>query len=221
MARSAAKERVRDARQTMYQGLVLDAAEAVFAEHGYDAAKVQSMAAAAGVSLATLYATFETKWDIYRAVHARRLEALHAAVSARGAAAGGPLDWMLSGIDAYVEFHMQHPNYLRMHLREGHAWATAATLRSPEQLSAWQEGLQTVARAFELGIASGIYVDDERPLLMARTMMAMHQVRLADWVAGGMQESVAAVTAKMHRQFIRTFCRPDIADARLVDEKAQ
>jgi AcrR family transcriptional regulator len=209
MSKSNPRSRLRDARQTMYQGLILDAAEAVFADHGYEAAKVQSIAAAAGVSLATLYASFPTKWDVYRAVHARRLEALLAAIRARGAQADGPLERMLSGIDAYVEFHMRHPDYLRMHLQEGHAWATASTLRSPEQIGAWKDGLQRIAKAFTIGIRTGLYVDDEPPLLMARTMMAMHQVRLADWVATGMKESVESVTEKMHRQFIRTFCRPE------------
>jgi AcrR family transcriptional regulator len=208
---TAAKERLRDARQTMYRELILDAAEAVFAEHGYEAAKVQSMAEAAGVSLATLYAAFATKWDIYRAVHARRLDALLACIRDSGAEAEGPLEQMLSGIDAYVEFLLRHPDYLRMHLQEGHAWAAPHTLRSPEQITAWQEGLERTAESFAMGVRAGIYIDDEPPLFMARTMMAMHQVRLADWVAGDMKEPVDEVTHRLHRQFIRTFCRPEIA----------
>jgi AcrR family transcriptional regulator len=215
MAKSTAQSRLRDARQNMYQGLVLDAAETVFAEHGYEAAKVQSIAAAAGVSLATLYAAFPTKSDVYRAVHARRLGALLSAIDARAAGAAGPLELMFLGIDAYVEFHMRHPDYLRMHLQEGHAWATPGTLRSPEQLGAWTAGMQQVARAFEAGIRAGLYLDDESPTLLARTMMAMHQVRLAEWVATGMKDSVEEVTQKMHRQFLRTFCRPEVAAERL------
>jgi len=212
--KSAAKDRLRDARQSMYQALVLDAAETVFAEHGYEAAKMQTIAAAAGVSLATLYAAFATKWDIYRAVHARRLGALLAIIRARGAAADEPLERMLSGIDAYVEFHMRHPDYLRMHLREGLPWAEASRFRSPEQVTAWTEGVQRMAKAFAIGIRAGIYLDDDSPQLMARTLMAMHQVRLADWVAGGMKESVADVTRKMHRQLLRTFCRPEALSQR-------
>lgn len=213
--KSTAQSRLRDARQQMYQGLVLDAAEAIFAEHGYEAAKVQSIAAAAGVSLATLYAAFPTKWDVYRAVHARRLDDMLAAIRALDIAAEEPLDQMLAGIDAYVEFHMRHPDYLRMHLQEGHAWATGSSLRSPEQIAAWKEGLQLIATAFEAGIRGGLFVDEEPPLLMARTMMAMHQVRLADWVASGMKERVADVTAKIRRQFIRTFCRLEVVSERL------
>jgi AcrR family transcriptional regulator len=209
--KSSAQSRLRDARQTMYQGLVLDAAEGVFAEHGYEAAKVQSIAAAAGVSLATLYAAFPTKWDVFRAVHTRRLGDLLAAIRVLDVETREPLDRMQQGIDAYVEFFMSHPDYLRMHLQEGLAWATGHALRSPEQVAAWREGLQRVAKLFEAGIRAGICIDDDPPLLMARTMMAMHQVRLADWVDNGMKESVADVTQQMRREFVRVFCRPGIA----------
>ena len=212
MAKSTAQSRLRGARKNMYQDLILDAAEVEFADQGYEATKVQSIAVAAGVSLATLYATLPTKRDIYRAVHARRLEALFAAVSTQGDNAEGPLELMLAGIDLYIEFHMRHPHYLRMHLQEGHAWPTPGELRSPEQMMAWKVGLSRVAEMFEIGVRAGIFVEHEPPLLMARTMMAMHQVRLADWVAAGMKEPIEAVLEKIHRQFIRTFCRPEFAE---------
>jgi AcrR family transcriptional regulator len=210
-----AKTKIRDARQALYREHILDAAERVFADLGYEAAKVVSMAAAAGVSLATIYASFETKWEIYRAVHARRTAALGDFVRARGAIDGDPLDRMLAGITAYIEFHMNHPNYLRMHLRDGNAWSMSSTLQSDEQREAWGTGLKMVVKAFENGVRSDLYIDDERPELMARTMIAMHQVRLADWVDRGMKESVLELTEAVHRQFIRTFCRPAVARDRL------
>ena len=85
MSRRAAKEKLKDARQALYQEHILDAAEQIFAELGYEEAKVVAMAKAAGVSLATVYSTFATKWEIYRAVHARRTAALRAHLSAREA----------------------------------------------------------------------------------------------------------------------------------------
>ena len=213
MSRSAAKEakeKIRGARQALYREHILDAAERVFADHGYEAAKVVEMAAAAGVSLATIYASFETKWEIYRAVHARRTEVLNALVRERVTQGSGPLDRMLGGMSASIEFHMENPNYLRMHLREGHAWSASASMQSPEQLEAWRAGLRMVIKAFESGIHAGLYVDDERPELMARTMIALLQVRLADWVDHGMKESVEEVRESVYRQFIRTFCKPGI-----------
>jgi AcrR family transcriptional regulator len=215
MSRTAAKEKMRGARQALYREHILDAAERVFADHGYEAAKVVSMAAAAGVSLATIYASFETKWEIYRAVHARRTEALAEYVRDRGAAEGGPLERMLGGVGAYIQFHMENTNYLRMHLREGHAWSAASSLQSPEQLDAWSAGLKMVTEAFQAGIRNGLYIDDERPEFLARTMIAMHQVRLADWVDRGMKDSVDQVKESVARQFIRSFCKPDVAREQL------
>lgn len=215
MSRPAAKDRIRDARQAMYRDHILDAAEEVFAEHGYEAAKVQSVAAQAGVSLATLYGVFETKWDLYRAVHARRTGALQEFIRERGDVPGDVLDRMLAGVSAYIEFHMTHRGYLRMHLREGHVWSTSSTLTAPEQVEAWESGLRYMAKAFALGVKAGIFVDYERPELMARTNLALSQVRLADWVDRGMKESVEELNAAIHKQFIRTFCKPEVVIARL------
>jgi AcrR family transcriptional regulator len=212
--RENAREKMRDARQALYREHILDAAERVFADHGFEAAKVVSMASAAGVSLATIYASFETKWDIYRAVHARRTEALARYVRERGSVPGELLERMLAGISAYITFHMENPNYLRMHLREGQAWATASVLQSPEQQAAWNEGLEMITAAFEAGIRAGVYVDEDPPELMARTMIAMHQVRLADWVNRGMKESVLELTQAVHRELVRTFCTPAFARAK-------
>lgn len=218
MSRPAARDRIRDARHAMYREHILDAAEQVFAEHGYETSKVQAVASAAGVSLATLYGVFETKWDLYRGVHERRTTALHEYVRVRGEVEGDLLDRMLQGITAYIEFHMQHTSYLRMHLRERHVWSTSATLESPEQIEAWTRGLGMMSKAFELGQQAGIYHRDDRPEVMARTNLSMHQVRLADWVDRGMTDGVDEITSKVHRQFIRVFCTARVVRERLGDE---
>ena len=60
-------------KRELYREAVLDAAERVFGDEGYEATKVQRIAAESGLSLTTLYSVFESKWEIYRAVHRRRL----------------------------------------------------------------------------------------------------------------------------------------------------
>lgn len=202
----------------MYREHILDAAEVVFAENGYDSAKVQAVASSSGVSLATLYGVFETKWDLYRAVHDRRTKMLHEHVRERGETGDDPLDRMLEGIAAYIEFHMAHPTYLRMHLRDKHVWSSATTLQSPEQIGAWERGLGMMSKAFALGQEAGLYHRDEAPDLMSRTTLAMHQVRLADWVERGMTDTPAEVMAKVSRQFIRAFCTQRVVQARLGEE---
>ncbi len=217
MSGTELKGRVRDARQAMYREVILDAAEEVFAEHGYEATKVQAVAAAAGVSLATLYGVFTKKWDLYRALHERRIRALMEHVSVQAPLdTGDPLPTMLAGIRVYLRFHIDNPSYLRMHLREGNAWASGTFLRSPEQMDAWRAGLALMAAAFRAGIERGVFVADD-PERMARTAVAMPQVRLADWVERGMTESIDEVARHVQQQFIRSVCVPERVPALLAE----
>ena len=51
-------------KRELYREAVLDAAERVFGDEGYEATKVQRIAAESGLSLTTLYSVFESKWEI-------------------------------------------------------------------------------------------------------------------------------------------------------------
>ncbi|MBC7174148.1 MAG: TetR/AcrR family transcriptional regulator [Polyangiaceae bacterium] len=209
MSATELKGRVKDARVAMYREVILDAAEEVFAENGYEAAKVQAVAASAGVSLATLYGVFTKKWDLYCALHERRIAQLMERIGSRGVFEEvDPLTRLLDGVDGYLEFHMEHPTYLRMHLQDGLAWASGGNARSPEQARAWSMGVMLMTAAFQAGIDAGIFVADD-PGRMARTAIAMHQVRLGDWIDSGMSEPIAEVAAQVRRQFVRAFCVPE------------
>ncbi len=215
----ARKPGVRAARDSAYRELIVDSAERVFATHGYEETKVQLIAAEVGMSLATIYRLYGGKWELFRAVHDRRGEQLMARTVARIQAAAGPgvtpLDVILDGLDAYIRYMTTHRCYLKMHLDEGGAWAAGGKLRSQEQVDLWNTGLELVGRLFGQGIAAGQLVADDTPELMGRTMIAMHQVRLADWVDGGMQGDVDELIRGVQRQFVRAFCRPGVASARL------
>ena len=64
---------LKERKQELYREVILDAAEGVFANEGYDAAQVTQIAKSAGLSLTTLYRVLPSKWEIYRAVNQRRL----------------------------------------------------------------------------------------------------------------------------------------------------
>lgn len=75
--------------------LILDAAEAVFADSGFDGATTRAIAEAAGVNPALIHYHFKSKEQLFEAVFARRSEeinarrrALLAAVMGRGEEAG-------------------------------------------------------------------------------------------------------------------------------------
>ena len=212
--------RLQEARQEMYRAHILDVAEEVFAEFGFEGTQVKMVAAHAQISLSTLYGRFPNKMELYRAVHGRRLEALMKRVSVVGIEYAGPLKQMLAAIEVYIGFHMEHPNYLKMHLREGNAWSQAHGLLSPEQRMNWEAGLKRMAKTFKAGMKTGVFAKDT-PLLAARTTNAMHQVALSQWVDDGMRMKPGTVIARIHAQFIRAFCAPEKIIELLSDYKAR
>lgn len=213
-SQSTIHERVRDAKAASYADLILDVAEEAFARDGFEGAPVKDVAARAAVSLATVYAHFPTKMDLYRAVHGRRLAALAEALGAAGGDPSDPLDLLLASMRVYVTFHMTHPTWLRMHLREGNAWSSDDRLRSPEQTRAYARGIRAMVRAFRAGIDAGVFVDDD-PVLLARTTNAMSQVALSRWVDEGMKEASDPLVRRMQHRFVRAFCVPERVPALL------
>jgi AcrR family transcriptional regulator len=193
-----------DAREALYRGLILEAAESTFAEHGVDGSKMEEIADAAGLSLGTVYAVFRGKSAIVDALHETRLrELLQRAVAvARGLE--NPLEMLTAGVRAYVEYFLAHPDYLRMYVGEGSSWGMRVQGGSA-RAAAGEEGHAMQERLFRRGIESGIFFPGD-PDRMARTMVAMQQVRLADWLADGMRDDPETVVSEMELQLRRAFC---------------
>jgi AcrR family transcriptional regulator len=199
----------RDRRRRVHEELILDAAEAVFAERGLDAAKVQEIADEAGFSLGTLYKLFRGKAEIVSRVHERRGDALFAAGEAAIAEAGHPLTRLLGFVTAYLHELVAHPDYLRMHLGDASAWGFGDRFASRSQLRAWRRGFDLEVGLFEEGIARGVFLDRD-PALQVRMMAAVQQVQLAHWLEGGMRIEPSRLIGEMRIDFVRCFCRPEV-----------
>jgi len=201
------RQRLKQARRALYREAIVTAAEGEFAAHGYDAAKVQDIARAAGVSLATFYAVFPKKWDAYRAVQSEGLAALMQQVGRAVLGASDAFGRLRAGLEGYLRFHMARPAFLRLQLRERVPWGTTDELRTPEQTRAWEAGLRMLVAAFEEGMGDGTFRRDD-PELCARTATAMSQVRLALWEGRGMQQPPDALAYEAMQQFVRAFAEP-------------
>jgi AcrR family transcriptional regulator len=217
-------KRLRDARAAMYTELILEAATVVFAREGYDATKVQNVAKEASISLGTLYEVFPGKFEIWRAIHERHLEALFQETLTQMARAGGAdlVDHLLIGLEAYLGYLVDHPDYLRLHLLDGSAWALGTGLRSHVQVEAWERGKRLMTDLVARGIDEGVLVKED-PELLAQIMIGMHQVRLAHWVKGGMKTAPGEVVAGIQAHTIRAFFVSSIvkrALARLAKRRA-
>lgn len=175
---------IRDARREMYRQQILTAAEFEFARSGFFDAKVSSIAATADLSLATLYKSFTGKDDIWNALSAQRMNELVGLTRKASESIESPLEKMLAGVRAQVEFFVDHPNFLRLNIAEGWSWATATESGRGGQKQVWRDGIEMMTRAAETAHAAG-ELNEVKPAIVARLAIASLQVWLTDWADSG------------------------------------
>jgi TetR/AcrR family transcriptional regulator len=108
------RERLRQQRAELSRTHILDAAEEVFAIHGYHDATIRQIAQVAGFSPAAVYGFVDSKEDLVSAIldrHAKALMELHAGVLARNDRTPQQLEAI---VDIQVEYHLAHPNFGRL-----------------------------------------------------------------------------------------------------------
>lgn len=107
-------------RRARTRKALIEAARAVFAEKGFDAASTPEIAAAAGVSRGALYHHFEDKKALFRAVvEAMQADAL-AALTAAAGAAGEPVEALKAGAKAWIDT-ASAPDFIRIVMIDGPA----------------------------------------------------------------------------------------------------
>ncbi len=119
---------------------ILDAAEKVFAEHGYDGARVDVVAAASSYNKGLIFRYFGSKLDLYAAVIRRADEQTRllqeqsiAPLLDRAAAldAGSLRDLLQTYLKAYFDYLLAHPQIARIYLWEmAEGWKTYAQIVS-------------------------------------------------------------------------------------------
>ncbi len=206
MGRLNPKDGAKRAKAEMYRRLILEAAEGIFASAGFEDAKIQDIAQAAGLSQGTLYTVFPGKAEVYEAIQEQRgreiLESIFRALQGYE----GVLDAAMRGIEAYVRSLIERPAYLKMHLREGLSWTERASMRSDEQLATWERGISLAVDLLAKGIQNGYFHGDNPPEILLKMMIASHQVQLKDWLDRGAQASeVDTLIARMQSHFVRAF----------------
>lgn len=195
----AVKKRVRkarDLREELYHGLVLAAAEQEFAEHGFELARVQRVAEAAGLSVGTLYNLFDGKEELYLAVHKARGGELTQRIVAALGLGGAPLERIARAVEAFVKFSFEHPAYLRVQLRGGISWSSTPAHLPASALKTWKSAIGAAVAICQQGILDG-YLIDEDPLRMVRTIAGIHQAHMSHWLEDGLREEPAVVSARV------------------------
>ena len=109
----------------------------------------------------------------------------------------------------YLTYFMERPDYLRMYLDDGANWGVRNSMdRESRRAAVWADGVAQLASIFERGIADGVF-EPGSPNRLARVMLAMQQVVLADWFEDGMSDSAEEPLNEVEVLLRRTFCTLD------------
>jgi AcrR family transcriptional regulator len=202
------KDSAKRAKTEAYRRLLLESAEQVFAEHGFDAAKIQDIAQGAGLSLGTLYTVFPGKTEIYTAIQVARGAEVLREIQAAMEEHEGVLERALRGIAAYVQALVGRRHYLRMHLREGLSWTERSFLRTGPEVATWELGIALAVGLLRQGIERGFLHADDPPELLLKMLIASHQAQLQDWLDRGADPAeIDALIQRMQAYFRRAFVR--------------
>lgn len=204
--KSSATSRLDDARMQMYQDLIFESAECVFGAKGFDGATMQDIAAEAGVSLKTVYASYPGKRELYGAIMNERGRAMLEAVDSARAAANTPLEKLGDGTRAFVRFLFEHEDWMKIHARSRLSWAIRPENDAAARL--WDEGQASHEQLVIEGIEAGVFRDDE-PLETAIMIHAMTRVQVAHAMARG-ETDAEAVADRLVRRILRMVCRDGV-----------
>jgi len=131
---------------------ILDAASSVFAEKGFAGARVDDIAARAGINKAMLYYHVGDKTALYSAVLLRNFERVRVALDEALATGGSARARLEAVITALTNMVQRHPDHPRMMLRE---IASGAASLEPEVLAAMLEVVGVVRALIAEGTAAG------------------------------------------------------------------
>lgn len=104
----------RQARGDATRQAILSAAEQVFADVGYAAARLEDVAQVVGIRRPSIVYYFPGKQQLYDAVEAEIFAAMHAFVTERMVGAEKPMDRLLALFDAWLDFLVQRPTAARI-----------------------------------------------------------------------------------------------------------
>ncbi len=201
------RDQTREARRGLYRQLLLDAAETAFARQGIAQTKMEELAEAAGPSLGTVYSVYRGKAEIVDALHEARLREIFAASLIAEREEPKALDSLVAGVRAYVGYFLDRPDYLRMYVEDGTSWGVRASMaHHPRRAAVWSDGIAQLAAIFERGMQEGVFERGD-PDRMARMMIAMQQVQLADWLEEGMARAPDLLISEIEAQVRRSFCK--------------
>lgn len=113
-ARRAVREVARQPRGDVTRQAILDAAERIFANVGYAAARLEDVAQEVGIRRPSIVYYFPGKQQLYDEVEADIFAAMHDFVQERMAGVEAPMERLLTLLDAWLDFLVLRPTAARI-----------------------------------------------------------------------------------------------------------
>ncbi|MCL2768553.1 MAG: TetR family transcriptional regulator [Solirubrobacterales bacterium] len=137
---------------------ILDAAESLFLDAGYQATTVEQIAERADVALGSLYGHFAGKEGVYAALVLRAVDTVERCTDDAWAASGDPVGRLLGVSEAYLRFAREHPGLFRFFRFPPPGVPAGGPMVAAAERVARRVGdeVQRVTEAIEEGLAVGI-----------------------------------------------------------------
>jgi len=149
--------------------LILDVAEALIAEKGYDATSVRAVAKAAGVNVAMISYYFGSKEKMMEALVACRISALRLSLEEISQQEEvNELDKLLMVADLYIRQFITNQRFHRIMAHE--AWIHKQEQTSPMILAAKRENFALIKKIIDAGVRKGLFRKNIDPVMMFMTL---------------------------------------------------
>lgn len=144
MENAPQKDSRRNGRGEQTRDRILDAAEELFANLGFAAARLEDVAQAVGIRRASIVYYFRNKQELYEATEARIFTALQEECDRQLAGKGGARDRLEAVADAWLNFMVARPSAARLILRncaDVYPGGTDPVQFSQSALHIWEQAL--------------------------------------------------------------------------------
>jgi len=134
---------------------ILDAAERVFSDKGYERTSMDDIARAASLSRALLYVYFKDKAAIQRGIMLRAGQSLTQRFEQARQTADTGLAQITAMGEAYFRFYLEEPDYFSALTQASTAMAEADEIQAEEMLCSKSDLMNLMEQAIRLGLEDG------------------------------------------------------------------
>jgi len=171
----------REREQLAHRQEILEAAERVFARHGFHGATMEQIAREADFAVGTLYNFFKSKEDLYHAVVGDIFERAEEAFRNEVLTKDDPRAAIEALVDLRLRFFRSHRAFARVFFETVHLGRLDPALTLPaEHLALYERAMRELAGVFARGIERGVFVEAE-PFALALVVHGALNAFIAHW----------------------------------------